>query len=83
MEKASEKEMALLQKKKAEPTQKVFTSGVGKFINPSLKKEARRAEAAAAAAGGSGASASCVGVTGEPLKKKKRTGFGFSDFSGW
>ena len=76
--KAREKEVSLEQKKKDEPARKVFTSGVGKFINPGLKKEARKAESAAvepaAAASAAGPSAT---------KKKKKAAYAFSDFSGW
>ena len=31
----------VVQEKKKEKTQKVYSKGVGKFINPALKKEAR------------------------------------------
>ncbi len=56
------------EKKKDEPARKVFTSGVGKFINPKLKKEARKAES----------------ETGEmPSTKKKKSSYGFSNFSAW
>ena len=73
--KAREKEVSLEQKKKEEPAMRVFTSGVGKFINPGLKKEARKAESAAEpAAGAAGPTAT---------KKKKKAAYAFSDFSGW
>ena len=70
--KAREKEASLEQKKKEEPAMRVFTSGVGKFINPGLKKEARKAESAAEPAAGPTAT-----------KKKKKAAYAFSDFSGW
>ena len=72
-DKARQKEASLEQRKKEEPVRKVFTSGVGKFINPGLKKEARKAESdgAGSAAGPSSA------------KKKKKAAYAFSDFSGW
>ena len=76
--KASEKEVSLAQKKKEEPALKVFTSGVGKFINPGLKKEARKAESAALAPG-AGPGAAGPSAT----KKKKKAAVAFSDFSGW
>lgn len=42
MNKARAKESELKEKKKElQPVQKVFTKGIGKFINPALKKEAR------------------------------------------
>ena len=41
LDKAKVKEEEIKEKKKSEPHQKVYTTGVGKFINPSLKKEAR------------------------------------------
>ena len=75
--KAREKEASLEQKKKEEPAMRVFTSGVGKFINPGLKKEARKAESAAEPAAGAGA----AGPTA--TKKKKKAAYAFSDFSGW
>ena len=68
--------MSLAQKKKEEPAMKVFTSGVGKFINPGLKKEARKAESAGSAAGAGAAGPSAT-------KKKKKAAVAFSDFSGW
>ena len=40
-EKNRVEEQNLEEKKKKEPERKVFTKGVGKFINPNLKKEAR------------------------------------------
>ena len=41
LDKTKEKEVTLEEKKKERPKQKVFTKGIGKFINPALKKEAR------------------------------------------
>ena len=70
-EKAREKEVSLEQKKKEEPARKVFTSGIGKFINPGLKKEARKAESSEPVEGPSAS------------KKKKKSVNAFSDFSGW
>ena len=66
------------QKKKEEPARKVFTSGVGKFINPGLKKEARKAESAPEPESGSAAAGPSAAA-----KKKKKAAYGFSDFSGW
>ena len=77
--KAREKEVSLEQKKKDEPARKVFTSGVGKFINPGLKKEARKAESAAADPAAAAAGAAGPSAT----KKKKKAAYAFSDFSGW
>ena len=70
-DKARQKEASLEQRKKEEPARKVFTSGVGKFINPGLKKEARKAESSEPAEGPSAS------------KKKKKSVNAFSDFSGW
>ena len=75
--KAREKEVSLEQKKKEEPARKVFTSGVGKFINPGLKKEARKAESAPEPESGSAAAGPSA------AKKRKKAAYGFSDFSGW
>ena len=41
LEKAKEKEANLAAKKETKPERKIYSKGVGKFINPSLKKEAR------------------------------------------
>ena len=70
LEKNREKEAELKAKKKEKPAQKVYTKGVGKFINPSLKKEARKAEKDDKAA---------------PAAKKKKAGssYGFSNFGSW
>ena len=67
-EKANEKEEEIKEKKKSEPRQKVYASGVGKFINPNLKKEARKMEGA---------------FDSGSLKKKKKTSASFNDFSSW
>ena len=48
---------------------KVFSSGVGKYINPAIKKEARKAEDDPQVASTS--------------KKKKTNNYSFSDFSSW
>jgi len=62
------KELELLPKK-VETVRKVFTSGVGKYINPSLKKEARKVEENSA---------------GSSSKKQKINGsYGLKDFSSW
>jgi len=59
--------------KKAETVRKVFTSGVGKYINPAIKKEARKAE-----------STITTSTSEPPVKKKKSDGsYGFKDFSAW
>lgn len=56
-------------KESSEPVRKVFkTSGVGKYINPNLKKEARKAEPEG----------------GEPTKKKvKNSNYSFGNFNSW
>ena len=38
---AKEKEEEIKEKKKVNPVRKAYTSGVGKFIHPNMKKEAR------------------------------------------
>jgi len=54
--------------KKAKPEErKVFGSGVGKYINPTIKKEARKAETEGS----------------KVIKKQKTTSSGFGDFSSW
>merc|ERR1719154_544823 len=51
-----------------EKKQKAYTSGVGKYINPQVKKEAKRA----------------VEEQAGPSKKKSKSGsYGFKDFSAW
>ena len=54
-----------------EKERKVFTSGIGKYINPTVKKEARKAEDP----GSSGA--------GPSSKKKKSNSYALNDFSSW
>ena len=54
--------------KPVEKERKVFSSGIGKYINPSIKKEARKAEDT-----GSGVSS----------KKLKTNSYALNDFSGW
>ena len=41
LDSAKVKEEEIKEKKKIIPVKKVYSSGVGKFINPNLKKEAR------------------------------------------
>jgi len=54
--------------KPVEKKQKAYTSGVGKYINPAVKKEAKRA----------------VEEQAGPSKKKPKSGsYGFKDFSAW
>ena len=48
---------------------KVFTIGVGKYTNPAMKKEARKAED--------------DGQIASTSKKKKTNNYSFSDFSSW
>jgi len=64
---AQEKEEEIKEKKKDKPVKKVYSSGVGKFINPNLKKEARKTEG--------------TNDVANPPKKKKTTAF--NDFSSW
>ena len=54
--------------KPKEVKKKVYSSGIGKYINPTLKKEARKAETEAEASA---------------AKKKKSGSYSFSDFSAW
>ena len=43
MKEAREKEESLKAKKKSDPNElKVYTKGVGKFLNPAIKKQARQ-----------------------------------------
>nr|ACO11612.1 Peptidyl-prolyl cis-trans isomerase-like 2 [Caligus rogercresseyi] len=59
---------AKLRKAKKEPL-KAYSSGVGKFINPSITKQARKADPE---------------KEGGPSKKKSKAGgYGFSNFSSW
>merc|ERR1712029_1247351 len=51
MEEARKQEEILKGKRQLEPPKKAYTSGVGKFISPSLKKEATKTDSAAAASG--------------------------------
>ena len=41
LEKTQQKEEQIKEKQKLEPNRKVYASGVGKFINPNVKKDAR------------------------------------------
>ena len=66
LEKAKE-ELKKVPKPKEEK-KKVYSSGVGKYINPNLKKEARKAESESEASS---------------AKKKKHSDYSFKDFSGW
>ena len=55
--------------KPVEKKQKAFSSGVGKYINPTIKKEAKRA---------------VEPEEGPSTSKKSKTGsYGFKDFSSW
>ena len=55
--------------KPVEKKQKTFSSGVGKYINPAVKKEAKRA---------------VEPEEGPSTSKKSKTGsYGFKDFSAW
>jgi len=67
LDSAKEKEEEIKEKKKVNPVRKVYSSGVGKFINPNLKKEARKTEGS--------------NDINNPPKKKKHTSF--NDFSSW
>ena len=69
--KTKEKEQSLNQKKvdKSATSLKVFTKGVGKFINPNLKKEARKFDD--------------EDLKGPVKKKKKEVKSNLNDFSAW
>ena len=54
--------------KPKEEKKKVYTSGVGKYINPTLKKEARKTE---------------TDGESSAAKKKKTSSYAFKDFSAW
>ena len=54
--------------KKKEEKKKVYGSGIGKYINPSVKKEARKAES---------------DTDGTGAKKKNTSSYAFGDFSSW
>ena len=69
MAKTKEKELSLKEKKKSVDTGvKVYSKGIGKFINPKLKKEAKTLEEPS---------------EGVPKKKKKDAKSSFQDFSAW
>ena len=66
--KTKEKEMSLQEKKKKVDTGiKVYSKGIGKFINPKLKKEARTFDEPSEV----------------PKKKKKDVKSSLNDFSAW
>jgi len=67
---ATEVKVAAAKKKQVE--RKVFGTGVGKYINPTLKREARRADS----------SSDQQQPAATTAKKKKKAG-GFGDFSSW
>ena len=68
--KTKETEVKLKEKKKrAETELKVYTKGVGKFINPTLKKEARKWDDSA--------------LNAPAAKKKKELKKSLNDFSAW
>jgi len=66
LEKAKEELKAVPKPK--EEKKKVYSSGIGKYINPSIKKEARKAETEAEPSN---------------VKKKKTNSYAFKDFSAW
>ena len=68
LEKTQQKEEQIKEKKKLEPNRKVYASGVGKFINPNVKKDARKTDG--------------LSDNNIPIKKKKSSS-SFSDFSAW
>ena len=71
MAKTKEKELSLKEKKSkssGESGVKVYSKGIGKFINPKLKKEAKTLEEPSEAV---------------PKKKKKDVKSSFQDFSAW
>jgi len=70
MAEAKKQEDILKGKRQLEPPKKAYTSGVGKFISPSLKKEAKKSEP--------GASSS-----GPPKNKKFKSSTNFSNFDAW
>jgi len=66
LEKAMEELKQVPKPKKVE--RKVYSSGIGKYINPTIKKEARKAEQESEASSS---------------KKKKSSSYSFNDFSAW
>ena len=68
LDKAKEKEDEIKEKKKSAPRQKEYAPGVGKFINPNLKKEARKADGR---------------IEGDIPRKKKKTASSFNNFNSW
>lgn len=62
--------------KPVEKKQKTYSSGVGKYINPTVKKEAKRAAVDPEAGPSSSSSSSS-------FKKPKTGSYGFKDFSAW
>lgn len=73
LEKTKVQEASLIEKKKSGTEQKVYGKGVGKFLNPSLKREARKAES----------EESSSGVETKKKKKTSDASYGFSNFSAW
>lgn len=68
MEEAKKQEEILKGKRQLDPPKKAFTSGVGKFISPALKKEARKSDSNGA---------------GQPKSKKSKPSSNFSNFDAW
>lgn len=75
LEKAKQQEKTLIEKKKETSAQdqsyKVYSKGIGKFINPALKKEARKLDQDQDLA------------SQAPKKKKKEVKSALNDFSAW
>jgi len=73
-EEAKKQEEILRGKRQLEPPKKAYTSGVGKFISPSLRKEAKKVARPAESGGGGG----------PPVKKKKAAAATtFTNFDAW
>ena len=72
-------ELAPKKQEKRHEERKVFSSGVGKYINPAVKKDARKDAPTAAAAS---SSSDGFAAPQPPRKKAKATGQ-FGDFSSW
>ena len=68
MAETKKQEDILKGKRQLEPPKKAFTSGVGKFISPTLKKEAKKSEGS---------------ESGQPKSKKHKPSTNFSNFDAW
>ena len=78
---SKKQEEILKGKRLLDPPKKAYTSGVGKFISPSVRKEAQKSASSAFAMPSSANSSSSAGPP--PVKKKKSSGTNFTNFDAW